>query len=41
MKETAIKNSKCYHIELEKKYTKEYMDNDTINILCFPLKETN
>ena len=41
MKETTIKNSKCYHIELEKKYTEEYIDNDTINILYFPLKETN
>ena len=45
MKETAIQNSKCYHIELKKKYTKEYIDNDTINILSpfinaiFPLRK--
>lgn len=33
MKETAIQNSKCYHIELKKKYTKEYIDNDAMDIL--------
>ena len=26
-----MQNSKCYHIELKKKYTKEYIDNDIID----------
>lgn len=33
MKETAAHNSRPYHFKLKNKYTKEYIDNDTVNIL--------